>query len=66
MADIVKLQLNSTSSNGDLITTSINYANPNADNATLKLFAQKLNALTRNSYSATNKITTENIDKSST
>lgn len=43
-------------------TTSISYVNPNASNSVLKTFAQQLNALTTNTYSAADRIETVNVD----
>lgn len=44
------------------ITTSLPYTNPTADSTTLKQFAVKLNNLTTNIYSETDRVQTINVD----
>lgn len=44
------------------ITTSLPYINPSADSTTLKQFAVKLNNLTTNVYSETDRVQTINVD----
>lgn len=57
------IKLYSTDSEtGAKITTSVAYVNPNASNNALKEFAQKLNALTDNVYSSTDRVETVNVD----
>lgn len=47
---------------GQDITTTISYVNPTADSTTLKTFGQKLNALTTNNYTETDRVQTINVD----
>lgn len=44
------------------ITTTLTYVNPDADSATLKSFARKLNGLTTNNYQEANRIQSINVD----
>lgn len=48
------------------ITTTLTYVNPDADSATLKSFAKKLNALTTNNYDEANRIQSINVDTEET
>lgn len=50
------------SSTATKITTTVSYMNPNATNSTMKEFAQKLNSLTTNVYSETDKVVTTNLE----
>lgn len=47
---------------GKSITTTLTYVNPEANSATLKEFAQKLNNLTTNTYVETNRVQSINVD----
>ena len=62
MADRVDVKLKAKDPNNENTTTTISYVNPEASNSTMKQFAQKLNALTRNTYSESDKIETTNLD----
>ena len=62
MADRVDVKLKAKDPNNETTTTTISYVNPEASNSTMKQFAQKLNALTRNTYSESDKIETTNLD----
>lgn len=62
MADRVDVKLTAITPEGKKSNTNINYANPEADNSTLKSLAQKLNMLTRNSYDKSDKVETTNLD----
>lgn len=44
------------------ITTTLPYVNPEANSATLKSFAQKLNGLTTNIYDEANRVQSINVD----
>lgn len=61
MATKVSIQIASTDTADKKITTNITDVNPEATNATLKQFAQQLNALTTNSYTGLTKTTKEDI-----
>lgn len=56
------LKLYSTDDLGQDITTTINYANPEASKNDILAFTQNLNNLTTNIYKETEKITTVNVD----
>lgn len=58
----VSIQITSTDPNEKKVTDKISYVNPTATNEQLVDFAQKLLALSNNSYLATTKITEEAID----
>lgn len=58
----VSIQIASTDPNDKKVTDKIPYVNPQATNEQLVDFAQKLLALSNNSYLATTKITEEAID----
>ena len=62
MADRVDVKLKAKDPNNETTTTTISYINPEASNSAMKQFAQKLNALTRNTYSESDKIETTNLD----
>ena len=62
MADRVDVKLKAKDQNNETTTTTISYVNPEASNSDMKQFAQKLNALTRNTYSESDKIETTNLD----
>ena len=62
MADRVDVKLKAKDPNNENTTTTISYVNPEASNSAMKQFAQKLNALTRNTYSESDKIETTNLD----
>lgn len=62
MADRVDVKLKAKDPNNETTTTTISYVNPEASNSAMKQFAQKLNALTRNTYSESDKIETTNLD----
>lgn len=55
-------QLKATSSQGRTVTTSISNVNPEVPTQTIKLFAQRLNQLTTNTYNETEYIVTTNLD----
>lgn len=61
----VKLQLVTHTSTGDDKYTNINYVNPNVSDAILKTFAEKLAALSVNSFKAVYKVTTTDITTAS-
>lgn len=56
------LKLNAKDGSGNDISTTINYVNPEAKKEDILEFTQALNALTRNTYMETEKITTINVD----
>lgn len=56
------LKLYSTDALGNTNTTTINYANPEADNADCLEFTQMLNQFTINTYGKTEKIVTTELD----
>lgn len=57
------LKIKSTNAaTGASITTSVTYVNPDANSATLKQFATKLNAFTTNSYAQADRVHTINVD----
>lgn len=58
----VSIQITSTDPNDKKITDKIPYVNPTATNEQLVDFAEKLLALSNNTYLATTKITEEAID----
>lgn len=58
----VSIQITSTDQNDKKVTDKIAYVNPQATNEQLVDFAEKLLALSNNSYLATTKITEEAID----
>lgn len=60
MANQTNLQIKSTYNNKTR-TTNVNYVNGSLSNATLIEFAQKLIALTTDTYSSTTKITKEEL-----
>lgn len=64
MAANTKLSIKSTNYADDkkTVTDTINYVNPNISNATALELAQRLNALTNNSYQRTEKIQTTELD----
>lgn len=57
----VKLVMKSSDTNGNSISTTIGYVNPNADDGVLKAFAEKLNAFTTNNFVGITKVTTDDI-----
>lgn len=54
-ADRTNVVIKATDVTGKQVSTTINYANPNAANITLKTMGQMMNALTTNSYIQTNR-----------
>lgn len=64
MSTNVKLSIKSSNYYDDkkTVTDTINYVNPNLDNSKALELAQRLNALTLNSYRSTNKIETTELD----
>lgn len=56
------LKLIATSQEGKKITTTLAHANPTATGETLITFAQRLNALTTNTYDETDLVTTTVLD----
>ena len=54
-ADRTNVVIKATDITGKQVSTTINYANPNALNSTLKTMGQMMNALTTNSYIQTNR-----------
>lgn len=56
------LKLYATDALGNANTTTINYANPDAENADYLEFAQMLNQFTTNTYGKTEKIVTTELD----
>jgi len=62
MATKVSIQISSQDTSGKKQTDKISYVNPEATDAHLKEFAQKLIALTSDTYIGTTKITEESID----
>lgn len=58
------LRIKSTSSfdGKSTVTDTISYVNPNLSDANAKLLAQRINALTKNSYKETDRIDTRNLD----
>lgn len=58
----VSIQITSTDPNDKKVTDKIAYVNPQATNEQLVDFAEKLLALSNNTYLATTKITEEAID----
>lgn len=56
------LKLIATSQEGKKITTTMSHANPESSRNTLITFAQKLNALTTNTYEETDLVTTTILD----
>ena len=62
MADRTDVKLTAITPEGTKSTTNINYANPEAQNSTLLQLATKMNALTRNTYSKSDKVDTTNLD----
>lgn len=54
-ADRTNVVIKATDVTGKQVSTTINYANPNASNSTLKTMGQMMNALTTNSYMQTNR-----------
>jgi len=62
VADRVDVKLTAITPLGVKSTTNINYANPEATNSTLKALAQRLNQLTQNTYSQSDKVETTNLD----
>lgn len=57
----VKLVMKSSDTNGNNISTTIGYVNPNASDGVLKTFAEKLNAFTTNTFKGITKVTTDDI-----
>lgn len=58
----VDVKLTALTPDGTRSNTNINYANPNATNSVLKTLAQKMNALTRNTYQESSKVETTKLD----
>lgn len=57
------LQIKSTNAaTGAKMTTTLTYVNPDANSATLKNFAQKLNNLTTNNYVEADRVQSINVD----
>ena len=54
-ADRTNVVIKATDVTGKQVSTTINYANPNAANITLKTMGQMMNALTTNEYIQTNR-----------
>ena len=54
-ADRTNVVIKATDITGKQVSTTINYANPNASNSTLKTMGQMMNALTTNEYMQTNR-----------
>lgn len=61
MSSKVTIQITSQDANGKKVTDKISYVNPQATDAQLTEFAQKLNSLTGQTYIGTTKITEETI-----
>lgn len=57
----VKLTLKVNDTNNNSKTINIGYVSPNASDATLRTFAQKLNSLTTNTLLTTEKTVTTDI-----
>lgn len=57
----VKMQIISADTNNNKITTNVPYISPNASNANINLFAQKLMQFSRNTLISVYKITTEDV-----
>lgn len=55
------LEIRATDLEDKTVKTAVTYVNGSVSNATLKQFAQMLNALTTNVYDGTTKITKEEI-----
>lgn len=55
------IEIKATDQENKSVKTTVTYVNGGASNATLKQFAQMLNALTTNVYDGTTKITKEEI-----
>lgn len=55
------IEIKATDQENKSVKTTVNYVNGSASNATLKQFAQMLNALTKNTYDGTTKIVKEEI-----
>lgn len=55
------IEIKATDQEDKSVKTTVNYVNGSASSATLKQFAQMLNALTTNVYDGTTKITKEEI-----
>ena len=55
------IEIKATDQEDKTVSTKITYVNGGASNAVLKQFAQQLNALTKNAYIGTTKITEEEI-----
>lgn len=62
MADKVDVKFKSIDQSGTTSTTTISYINPEATNSEMKGFAQRLNALTTNTYKESDKVETTNLD----
>lgn len=62
MAADVSIQIKSTDTSGNKITSTISDVNPQATAANLLTFAQMMNSLTSNNYNETIKITREVLD----
>lgn len=58
----IDLKINAEDGYGKKNTTTIAYVNPEATNEILIQFAQKINNLTSNRYTSTEKVTTTTLD----
>lgn len=58
----IKLYSTTTAGGGKEVTTTIGYINPEATGATMKEFAQRLNAFTTNVYEKTELVETTNLE----
>lgn len=57
----VKMQIVSTDTNNNKVTTNVNYISPSATNANINLFAEKLMAFSSNQLVNVYKVTTEDV-----
>lgn len=57
------LIVNTTDTSNKKIQKTITYANPNATNANLKLFAQKMTGLTTNTFEGANRVNKQDVDE---
>ena len=56
-ADVITISITSRDSNGKKQTNNVSYINPQTPNDKLREFAEKLTALTEDTYVSTTKIT---------
>ena len=57
------LIVNQTATNNKKIQKTITYANPEASNANLKLFGQKLTGLTTNTFNGADRVNKQDVDE---